>query len=199
MFFPCRARLDSFQRRTAQTCARPGMLPCEISFHRRFTALWAVRYSAPIFPIAGGHPAAPFRSRFQKFPSEPDESRLSGVMRMPCRQPAAPAARIWFGKNVSGCFQAIFHFVPLCIGFQFPPFLARSIRGLSWCPLKTTPTSRPDSAGCFSAGRETETEQQSTKKSHENKYAKQKCKAPEPARTGWQRKRQTNQIHAVKN
>ena len=106
--FPRRARLASFQKRTVQTCARPGKLPCEISFHRRFTALWGWPLIRAHFPHAGGHPAAPFRSRFQKFPSEPDESRLSVVMRMPCRQPAAPAARIWFGEKCFGLFSGHF-------------------------------------------------------------------------------------------
>jgi hypothetical protein len=48
-----------------------------------------------------------------------------------------------------------------------------SIEGPSWCPLKITPTGRPDSRAFLVKSEKTEAEQQSKKKDHENQTTKQ--------------------------
>ena len=67
-------------------------------------------------------------------------------------------------ENLQGLFSGLFRFTPSASAFSLPPSPARLHRGVTRCPLKTTPTDEPCFAGFSVAGRETETEQLSTAK-----------------------------------
>ena len=63
----------------------------------------------------------------------------------------------------------LFRFAPLC-WFVLLPLTSPLHRGLSWCPLKTTPTSRPAARPFSLKGRKTGTEQAEHKKNTMKTY-----------------------------
>ena len=104
--FPRRARLASFQTRTVQTCARPGLLPCK--FHSTAAPLrfGLSAIPRPFSPSRAATPPLHFAHGFRN--SQASRMKRGCRASCRCRQPAAPAARIWFGEKCFGLFSGHF-------------------------------------------------------------------------------------------